>query len=277
MRRPRRLLGAAVVVCALATDCAGPVAMPSPTLAQSGAVPSLADEFDGPAGAPADAALWQADVGGKGWGNKELQFYTDGANTFLDGNGNLVIEARRAGPDLSCWYGPCEFTSGKLTTKTAFSQRYGRFEARMKAPVGQGVWPAFWLLGDNIDAVGHPDCGEIDVMETLGHQPAVVQQHAIGPGPKFGARHTLPPGQSISDWHVYAVEWSPDSIVWQVDGRPTLIFTKEQAGAVWVFDHPFYLLINLAVGGEWPGAPDEDTVFPARLLIDYVRVYAPGV
>mgnify|MGYP006267856853 CR=1 FL=1 len=261
-----------VVLFFLLGNCAGPMCSSAPQW--TGDQPLVFDEeFVGPAGAPADPKRWQPDVGGGGWGNQELQFYTNGANTSLDGNGNLLIEARRAEQGLNCWYGPCQYTSGKLTTKVSFTQRYGRFEARMKAPAERGLWPAFWLLGDNIDAVGHPACGEIDVMETLGQDPDLVQQHAIGPGLKFGGPYPLGAGQSIADWHVYGVEWSPDAIQWLLDGRPALTLTKAAAGSSWVFDRPFYLLVNLAVGGEWPGAPSDNAPFPQRLLVDYVRVY----
>ncbi|MFE3316873.1 family 16 glycosylhydrolase [Nocardia sp. NPDC059195] len=241
--------------------------------------PAFADEFDGPPGAAPDPSIWRPDVGGTGWGNEELQYYTRGVNTALDGRGNLVIEAREGSDGHSCWYGRCRYTSGKLTTRqrrgVAFAQSYGTFEARIRMPSGAGLWPAFWLLGENIDAVGHPAAGEIDIVETLGARTDSVEQHVHGPGLDFGAEFRLPAGQSVTDWHTYAVEWAPDRITWLVDGQATRTLTRAEAGPGWVFDHRFYLLLNLAVGGEWPGSPDRDTVFPARMLIDYVRVY-PG-
>jgi beta-glucanase (GH16 family) len=140
-------------------------------------------------------------------------------------------------------------------------------------PPGGGLWPAFWLVGDNIDAVGHPESGEIDVVETLGRRPIEVEQHAHGPGLNFGSEFDLPEGQSVTDWHTYAIEWFPHAIEWQVDGATTRTLTRAEAGTGWVFDHPFYILLNLAVGGDWPAPPDSATAFPARMLVDYVRVY----
>ncbi|MEE2031637.1 glycoside hydrolase family 16 protein [Rhodococcus chondri] len=243
-------------------------------------VQTFGDEFDGRRGRAPDRSVWVPDVGGTGWGNDELQYYTDGDNTFLDGRGNLVIEARTGSEGHKCWYGRCRYTSGKLTTRRsddeiAFAQQYGRFEARMKLPTGTGLWPAFWLLGENIDAVGHPEAGEIDVVEVIGRRDDEVEQHAHGPGLHFGAEHILPPGQSVSDWHTYGVEWTPDEVSWEVDGSTTRTLTREEAGSGWVFDQPFFILLNLAVGGEWPGSPDSSTEFPARMFIDYIRVYGP--
>jgi beta-glucanase (GH16 family) len=140
-------------------------------------------------------------------------------------------------------------------------------------PTGAGLWPAFWLIGNNIDVVGHPACGEIDVVEALGRSTRDVEQHAHGPYLEFGSDFTLPEGQSVADWHTYAVQWSSEAIEWQVDGTTTRTLTREDAGSRWVFDHPFYILLNLAVGGNWPGSPNSDTVFPAEMVIDYVRVY----
>ena len=230
------------------------------------------EEFDGSAGSAPNTVTWRPDVGGKGWGNKELQYYTPGDNTYLDGEGHLVIEAREGSDGHSCWYGTCRYTSGKLTTAT-FSQKYGRFEARIKGPVGTGMLPAFWLLGANIAVAGYPQAGEIDVMESLGHQPNEVQQHAHSPDLDFGSGYTLPGRQSVADWHTCAIQWDSNLIEWQVDGRTTLSVTKAEARHGWVFDHPFFILLNLAVGGDWPGDPDAATVFPARMLVDYVRVY----
>jgi beta-glucanase (GH16 family) len=235
------------------------------------------EEFNGNAGSKPNPSLWAPDVGGKGFGNNELQYYTPGDNTYLDGDGHLVIEAREGSDGHSCWYGACRYTSGKLITQpwarpATFSQAYGRFEARIKVPLGAGMFPAFWLLGDNIASAGHPNAGEIDVMEALGQQPAEVQQHVHGPGLNFGDAYVLPEGQSVADWHTYAVQWTRDLIEWQVDGQTTNSLTRADAGTGWVFDHPFYILLNLAVGGDWPGDPDPATVFPGKMLVDYVRV-----
>lgn len=268
-----RIVSVATVVTVTAA-CQVSVEFPG---AQATADPStlvFADEFDGPAGSPPDRGKWVADVGGTGWGNDELQFYTPAENVFLDGEGHLVIEARLADEPLACWYGACEFTSGKVTTKSRFAQRYGTFEARVKSAVGTGLWGAFWMLGSDIDEVGFPEAGEIDVVETLGHRTDDVEQHVQAPALRWGEEHVLPGGQSVGDWHTYAVRWTEDTIDWYVDGVVTQTFTKEIAGDAWVFNRPFYLLLNLAVGGEWPGSPTADTEFPNRMLVDYVRVYA---
>jgi beta-glucanase (GH16 family) len=238
---------------------------------------TFTDEFDGPAGSPPNPQYWTNDVGGTGWGNNELQYYTRSGNAFLDGAGDLVIEANRAAEPPDCWYGKCDYVSGKLTTKYRFSQRYGLFEARVKAPVGNGMWAAFWLLGIDIDEVGFPQAGEIDVFETLGDRVRDIEQHVQGPGMRWGDEHTLPDGQSFGDWHTYAVRWTPDLVEWQVDGQATRTLTKDEARKSWVFDHPFYLLLNVAVGGEWPGSPNAETVFPNRMLVDYVRVSASPI
>lgn len=268
---PRAVAAAALVV----TGCAAADPVPGhPVAAKPIWQMTFSDEFDGPADSPPDPARWLPDVGGSGWGNHELQYYTRSGNVFVDGDGHLVIEARAASGNQKCWYGRCRYTSGKVTTRSAFSQAYGHFEARIKVPGGRGFLPAFWLLGDNVDTVRPPIAGEIDVVETLGGQPGEVQQHAHGPGLDFGGPFQLPIGQSVVDWHTYAVEWRPDRITWGVDGRLTRVLLRATAGSGWVFDHPFFVLLNLAVGGEWPGSPDEETRFPARLLVDYVRCFA---
>ncbi|KAF0960125.1 glycoside hydrolase family 16 protein [Rhodococcus sp. T7] len=278
-------IGAVFTVAAVVAGCGQPASSipvptslpPSPVSLQPNLQRTFGDEFDGPAGAEPDPSRWLTDTGGTGWGNDELQYYTDGDNTYLDGQGHLVIEARAGSDGHTCWYGPCRYTSGKVTTRqsrhVAFVQQYGRFEARIKMPPGAGLWPAFWLLGDNIDSVGHPEAGEIDVVETLGRRNDEVEQHAHGPGLEFGSEFILPLGQSVTDWHTYSIEWSSEMIAWQVDGQTTRTLAKGEAGAGWVFDHPFYILLNLAVGGEWPGPPDSATVFPARMLVDHVRVF----
>lgn len=274
VHRTAHVVGLAAAVALLLVSSIAPIS------ADPGWHTTFDDDFSGNAGTQPNPAVWIPDVGGKGFGNNELQYYTPGNNTYLDGDGHLVIEARAGSDGHSCWNGPCQYTSGKVTTKNwskpaTFSQQYGKFEARIKVPVGTGMFPAFWLLGNNIDSVGHPNSGEIDVMESLGQEPGQVQQHAHGPGMNFGDPYLLPEGQSVADWHTYAVVWSPDRLDWQVDGQTTRSLSKAEAGEGWVFDHPFYLLLNLAVGGTWPGDPDAATVFPGRMLVDYVRVSQP--
>jgi beta-glucanase (GH16 family) len=240
------------------------------------------DEFDGPAGAPVDGATWVADTGGQGWGNQERQYYTTRAeNVSLDGGGRLVITARAEPPDspYGCWYGTCRYSSARLKTKGRFEPTYGRVEARIRIPRGQGIWPAFWMLGANIDQVGWPRCGEIDVMENIGREPAVVHGTLHGPGysggSSIGGTYTLTTALFADDYHVFAVEWAPGEVRWLVDEREYRRITPADLppGTSWVFDHPFFLLLNVAVGGAWPGDPDASTVLPQQMLVDYVRVY----
>ncbi|HSK96560.1 MAG TPA: glycoside hydrolase family 16 protein, partial [Euzebyales bacterium] len=211
----------------------------------------------------------------------ELQYYTDSTdNAALDGDGHLVVTAREGNPEgFTCWYGPCTHTSARMNTAGRFAQQYGRIEARIRIPTGQGVWPAFWMLGVDFGEVGWPASGEIDVMENVGHEPGVVHGTVHGPGYSGGdgisGSTTLPDGASFSDaFHVYAVEWTPEQITWLVDDVAYHAVTPEDLGGnAWVFDHPFFLILNVAVGGNWPGDPDATTSFPQEMLVDYVRVH----
>ena len=239
------------------------------------------DEFEGAAGATVDGAKWVADTGGQGWGNQERQYYTSSGNASLDGTGRLVITARAelADSPRRCWYGTCRFTSARLKTKGRFEPTYGRFEARIRVPRGQGLWPAFWMLGADIDSVGWPRCGEIDVMEHIGREPAVVHGTMHGPGYSgasgIGGSHTLATTALADDFRVFAVEWTPGQLRWLVDEREYRRASPADlpAGATWVFDHAFFLLLNVAVGGSWPGDPDASTTFPQQMFVDYVRVF----
>ncbi|GAA4902336.1 beta-glucanase (GH16 family) [Stackebrandtia albiflava] len=242
---------------------------------------TFSDDFDGPAGTRPDPAKWRYDIGGGGWGNNELQYYTDRAdNASLDGTGNLVITARRNNPsDFGCWYGTCEYTSARLLTSQTFTQAYGRFEARMKLPRGQGIWPAFWMLGNDIGDVGWPQSGEIDIMENIGREPSTVHGTLHGPGYSggnaSGGSYTLPDGRQFADgFHTFTVDWSPNLIRWYVDGIQYSQKTPADVTGEWVFDHPFFMIMNVAVGGNWPGSPDGSTQFPQTLVVDYVRVNA---
>jgi beta-glucanase (GH16 family) len=244
------------------------------------------DEFDGVAGASFDASKWLAETGGSGWGNQEREFYTTRPeNVALDGAGHLVITAltEPAGTTDTCWYGSCLYTSARRKTAGKFSQAYGRFEARIRIPRGQGLWPAFWMLGANIDQVGWPRSGEIDIMENIGKEPNVVHGTMHGPGYSgaggIGGPFSLNGGVPFADdFHVYAVEWDPAGIRWLVDDTPYFQTTQATipSGGTWVFDHPFFLLLNVAVGGGWPGDPNATTTFPQQMLVDYVRVYKKG-
>jgi beta-glucanase (GH16 family) len=237
------------------------------------------DEFSGPAGSRVGPS-WRAETGGSGWGNQELQTYTSRtANAALDGAGHLAITARRERSGAQCWYGPCEYTSARLITAGKFSQTYGHFEAMIKIPRGQGMWPAFWLLGDDVFTTGWPASGELDVMENVGMEPGTAHGSMHSPG-HSGANsltgsYMLPGGRALADdFHVYAIDWQPDSVTWSVDGNPYSTKTRaDVGGGQWPFDHPFFVLLNVAVGGSWPGAPDATTSFPQTMLVDYVRVY----
>ncbi|WP_152393339.1 RICIN domain-containing protein [Paenibacillus guangzhouensis] len=233
------------------------------------------DEFNGNFGAAPNAGKWDYNIGGNGWGNHELQNYTDRRdNSYLDGNGNLIIKAIKEN------YGGNSYTSARLLTSGKFTQTYGKFEARIKLPYGKGIWPAFWMLGEDPNSTGWPNMGEIDIMENLGHDSSTVYGTAHGPGYSgsggISKPYTLPNGQQFKDaFHVFTVEWEPTQIRWYVDGNLYHTFNKSQLGSgkTWVFDHPFFIIMNLAVGGDWPGYPDASTSLPQMMTVDYVRVY----
>jgi beta-glucanase (GH16 family) len=259
-------------------------ALSAPALSAPAAVGPLtwADDFTGPAGAAPDPGRWTREIGGSGNGNHELQYYTGSAsNAALDGSGNLVITARRENPaGYTCWYGTCQYTSARMNTASHFTQAYGRFEARLRVPRGQGMWPAFWMLGNNIGTVGWPNSGEIDVMENIGREPSTVHGTLHGPGYSgangLGAAYTI--GGAFADaFHTFAIDWAPGSVTFSVDG---VVYERrtptDTGGNPWVFDHPFFIILNLAVGGDWPGSPDGSTAFPQQLAVDYVHVFAQG-
>lgn len=287
-RISRRPLRRPVTVLALAAAMAGllggaPAAAadrtPAPAPAAAAAAVTFSDDFNGPAGAAVDSGKWQIETGDN-VNNHERQYYTAGNNNAaLDGQGNLVITARRENPgNYQCWYGRCEYTSARLNTAGKFTTTYGHVEARMKVPRGQGMWPAFWMLGNDIGQVGWPASGEIDIMENVGFEPSTVHGTLHGPGYSgsggIGAGYTLPGGQKFADaFHTFAVDWSPNEVTWSVDGTVYQRRTPaDLGGRQWVFDKPFFLILNLAVGGYWPGDPDGSTVFPQQLVVDYVRV-----
>ena len=241
----------------------------------------FSDEFNGRSGERIDASKWTPEIGGAGWGNEELQYYRDHVeNAHLDGRGNLVITANKLPKEneLSCWYGKCEYTSARLITKKKFEFKYGRVEARIKLPEGSGVWPAFWMLGNNIDEVGWPNCGEIDIMEFIGREPSKIYGTVHGPGysggKSIGSSTSTGKARASAEFHTYAVEWSENEILWFFDGKVYHKFSRADvpAGSNWVFDHPFFIILNFAVGGKWPGSPDAKTKFPQSMLVDYVRV-----
>lgn len=251
----------------------------SGTSASSGWVLTWSDEFNGPNGTAPDPKKWVLESGGNGWGNNELEYYTSHSKNVHQENGNLVIEAikeRFTGPDGV----QRDYTSARVKTEGKFSQKYGRFEARILIPSGPGAWPAFWMMGDDYPKKGWPGCGEIDIMESIGSESETVQGSLHGPGYSganpLTSAYTLPRGRFSDGFHVFAVEWEPKIMRFFVDD--SLYATKTPAdlptGTHWVYDHPFFILLNLAVGGNWPGSPRDSTVFPQRMLVDYVRVYS---
>jgi beta-glucanase (GH16 family) len=258
------------------------------------------DEFDGPNGSSPDPHKWTYDLGGNGWGNHELESYTNRPENAHIENGNLVIIARKESFEGADHIAQ-EYTSARLKTQGLFVQTYGRFEARIKIPAGQGIWPAFWLLGQNIVSAGWPKCGEIDIMENIGKEPATVHGSLHGPTSNgtptdITASARLANNKDFSaDFHVYAVEWDPGTVRFYVDTTLFATFTPQSApeprlrepgspppppdspadrSGAWVFDHPFFLILNVAGGGDWPGPPDSTVHFPQTMLVDYVRVYA---
>ncbi len=243
-----------------------------PVLAQTNWKLAWSDEFNGPAGSAPNPSKWTYDTGASGWGNRELENYTTSReNSFLDGSGNLVIRAVKTADG---------FTSARLKTQGLYSVTYGKIEARIQIPYGQGIWPAFWMLGDNSKARAWPAIGEIDIMENIGKEPTIVHGTIHGPGYSggrgIGRPYELPAGKRFADdFHVYSAVWNPDSIEIFVDGNSYHKLNKSgiPEGTTWAFDHPFYLILNLAVGGQWPGYPDDTTKFPQQLKVDYVRVY----
>lgn len=229
------------------------------------------DEFNGLAGQLPDASRWTFDLGtGQGgWGNSELQSYTNSpANISMDDQGNLVITAINEGN---------RFTSARIKTQGLFAQKYGRFEARIKTPYGPGLWPAFWMLGDNIETVPWPGCGEIDIMELRGQEPHIIHGTIHGPGYSGGnpitGSYALVNDRFDADFHIYAIEWDKDKIDFFVDDYLYQRIERSDVPGEWVYDQPFFILLNVAVGGNYVGFPTAQTPFPQKMYIDYVRVY----
>ena len=234
------------------------------------------DEFDGPDGSSPDPGKWNYSTGGNGWGNGELQCYTDRIENSYIAEGMLVINAEKEE------YMGCRYTSARINTLVKGEWKFGRFEIRAKLPTTQGVWPAFWLLPADITRYGGwPSSGEIDIMELIGKEPGRVNGtlHFGNPHQWITGHYDLPAGAVFSeDFHVFSLEWTPEEIVWFVDGEP---FQTADQWSTSVEDNPFpapfdvdfYLIVNVAVGGNFPGNPDATSIFPQRMLVDYVRVY----
>jgi len=259
---------------------------PAPAPAASAPAPSntwtlvWSDEFNGAAGAVPDAKNWNYDLGNaenSGWGNHELEYYTaNPRNAQLDGNGMLVITAEKATNPGPCWNGAqCPYTSARIQTSGKVNFTYGKVEARMKLPAGKGIWPAFWSLGQTGQ---WPASGEIDIMEYVGQTPNTTYGTAHGTG-YSGANGIGKPydfGKPVADdFHTYTIVKRPNEIIWYVDGVQYHRLTPADipASGTWVFEKPFFVILNLAIGGDWPGSPDATTPLPAQMLVDWVRIY----
>jgi len=266
----RALLSLAVVSC---VACAGCSDKPDPITEDRWEL-IWEDDFGGPEGQSPDPAKWTFDIGrgADGWGNQELQYYTDRPdNVSLDGDGFLRIVARREA------FEGAEWTSARIKTQGLASFTYGRIEARIKLPAGNGLWPAFWMLGDDIETLGWPLCGEIDVMEARGRLPGEVTGAIHGPGYSAGravwGKFMFPEGEDFTDFHTYRVDWDPEHLTWYVDDRFVFTAHPGMVEGAWVLDHDFFLLLNLAVGGTFDVPPDADTPDVATMAVDWVRVY----
>ncbi|MBK6565002.1 MAG: glycoside hydrolase family 16 protein [Saprospiraceae bacterium] len=232
------------------------------------------DEFEGEKDQAPDPTKWTYDLGTgqNGWGNNEYQTYTQRPeNVGLDGGGNLVITA------LNQPFGGANFSSARIKTQGLFTQKYGRFEARIKSPYGPGIWPAFWMLGENINEVSWPQCGEIDIMELRGQAPSTMYGTLHGPGYSGGnavsKNYSLTNARFDNDFYLYAVEWDENKIDFFVNNYLYGRITKEDVPGEWVYDQPFYMILNVAVGGNFVGFPTSQTPFPQQMVIDFVRVY----
>ncbi|GMA90649.1 family 16 glycosylhydrolase [Homoserinibacter gongjuensis] len=276
---PRRRRRSRLLLAALA---AGALVVPLQTGADLAAAPAAsaagqlvwADEFNGAAGSAPNPAVWTHELGASGWGNNELQNYVNSrSNSAMDGTGNLVITARRDGAG---------YTSARLATNDKVELQYGRIEASIKIPRGQGIWPAFWMLGAGFPQTSWPNSGEIDIMENIGREPHLVHGTVHGPGYSgangISGTYQHPQGWSFADtWHTFAIDWKPGEITWFVDGQQYHRVTRASVGGnQWVFDQKFFLILNLAVGGDWPGYPDGSTQFPQQMFVDYIHVFDNG-
>lgn len=220
-----------------------------------------------------DSKIWTFESGGGGWGNNELQYYkaNDQDNSYVE-NGQLTIRAIKES------FGGRSYTSARIITRGKFNFKYGKIEARMKLPYGQGIWPAFWIMGESIGTVGWPACGEIDIMELVGGPTRDNTVHGTahwdnnGSHAQYGKPYSLSTGKFADDYHTFTVEWNSSYIRWYVDGKQYNVLDIRSSGLS-EFHNDFFILLNIAVGGNWPGSPDATTVFPQTLEVDYVRIY----
>lgn len=273
MRKSRFLIAATVVAVTLGAGLT--VASRSD---KAEAAVAWNEDFNGAAGAGVDTSKWNFDTGGSGFGNQELQYYTSGtSNVAMDGQGHLVITARKgSGGHNDCWNGACQFTSGRIQTSGKFTQQYGHVEARIQVPNGSGLWPAFWMLGGG----NWPGDGEIDVMEVVGRDPNRLYGTLHGPGYSGGnafGGNLVAGSPWYQAFHNYAVDWSANQIVWTVDGQEYFRATPDSLKAAkgnvsWAYTHPFFVILNLAVGGNFGQGDPGSLPSESRMLIDYVHV-----
>jgi beta-glucanase (GH16 family) len=231
----------------------------------------MSEEFD-VNGAP-NPNLWNFNIGtgNNGWGNNELQYYTDRPQNIIVEDGNLKITAHR-----ELFLGS-SYTSARIFSKGKLEQKYGRIEARIKLPLGKGIWPAFWMLGANSDTVTWPQCGEIDIMEYIGSKPTSIFGTVHGPdysgGNAISKTLTLTNDRFDNDFHIFGIEWGENYINYYVDNMLYNQITPADVPGEWVFNQPFYIILNVAVGGNLPGDPNVETPFPQSMLVDYIRIY----
>ena len=285
-----RLLASIALALSVSLGCSDGTAPlkggpPEPTWVQV-----WSDEFDGASGTTVDATKWRHDLGDGcgagicGWGNNEKEYYTNAPeNVALNGQGQLAIVARIAPAGLSCYYGPCRYTSAKIHTRGTMLAAPGRVEARIRIPAGQGLWAAFWMLGQNHPTTPWPQSGELDILESKGSQPNFMFSAVHGPGysgaTPFAHVQSLASGTFADDFHTFAVEWDSERARFFVDGTVHYTIRGEtlEIFGPSVLNQSFYLILNLAVGGHFDGDPQSDAIFPATMLVDYVRVYTPAI
>ena len=225
------------------------------------------DEFNG---SSIDPANWTHELGNHGWGNNESQNYTASPENSYISDGKLVIEAKKQNS------GGSAYTSARMITRGKQEFQYGRIDIRAKLPAGQGIWPALWMLGSNFGSVGWSDCGEIDIMEIVGHQPSTthgtIHWDNNGSYASFGGDKTLAQGKFIDEFHVFSLIWDSQQIRWLLDDVQ-FHSVDISPGTMSEFRQPYFFIFNIAVGGNWPGYPDATTVFPQRMFVDYIRVF----
>lgn len=240
------------------------------------------DEFDGAAGTGVDDTKWTHDIGDGcaagicGWGNQEKEYYTNATeNIALNGSGQLAITARTAPAGLTCYYGACRYTSAKIHTRGKMNAAPGRVEARIKLPAGQGLWPAFWMLGSGFPATPWPQCGELDIMEFRGSQPSMMSSAIHGPGYSGATPFAHAQSMTSAEYHVFSVIWDANNVQFFVDNgvHYTVARSELETRGASVLGNSYFVILNLAVGGHFDGDPASDAIFPATMLVDYVRVY----